>query len=254
MAISLVGNASGGPGNPSVTVTLPAGIAQNDVVYAQCHSTAISDIDIVENSGTYTELADLYVNDTADTNFGLYRKVQGATPDSSVAINGGGVTVAVAMTLRGGDTTTPEDAATTTASAMNSGTPDPPSIVTVTANAWVLAFGGSSEADAVINPPTNYTDLIDIQNTNSNAMASRRLIASPATEDPGTYADVVGTTADSWAAATVAVRPAPEPPVTSMVMQHMGEGIGDTGVHAGRVPQTLHTINQGICCEFREAA
>lgn len=35
------------------------------------------------------------------------------------------------------------------------------------------------------------------------------------------------------------------PAVISLGLQHVGEGIGDTGEGA-RVPQTLHTIEQGI--------
>ena len=42
-------------------------------------------------------------------------------------------------------------------------------------------------------------------------------------------------------------------PVTGLGLHHIGEGMGDTGEGA-RVPQTLHTIEQGIMCELREAA
>jgi len=222
VAISLVGTSTGGPTLNDVTITLPAGIAQNDVVYAAGMTGTIADQDVTESSGTYTELADLYSNDTNDTNLGVYRKVQGATPDSSVTIDAGTNNIGVALTLRGVNTTTPEDATTTTATAPNNGTPDPPSIVTATANAWVLPFAASSEGDAVTNPPTNYTNLVDIQDGPRNVMASSREIASPGTEDPGAYDDIAGQTSDSWSAATVAVRPAPAvimPPPPTIINQ-----------------------------------
>lgn len=205
MAISSVGDTSGS-GTSTVTITLPGGIATGDVVYAWGGGSQTSDADVTESSGTYTELADLYSDDGGDCNFGLYRKVQGATPDSSVTIdfvsgNGSGV----AKTLSGVDNTTPEDATTTTATGINGGTPDPPSITTANADAWVIAWGGSTELDAVTNPPTNYTGLIDIQ-SGRNSMAAHRLIVSPGAEDPATFADITGQATDSWVAATVAVR------------------------------------------------
>ena len=212
MAISSVGDVTGSTTTgTSVTITLPGGIAENDVVYAGVMSSEAVDVDCSEGSGTYTELADLYADDISNTNFCVYRKVQGGTPDSSVTITSrttSGGSLGVAKTLRGVDTTTPEDAPTTTATGIDSGTPDPPSIATATADAWVLPFAGSSEGDAVTNAPNNYSDLIDVQGANRNAMCSRREIASPATEDPDPYADVVGIADDCWAAATVAVRPA----------------------------------------------
>lgn len=52
----------------------------------------------------------------------------------------------------------------------------------------------------------------------------------------------------------IRVREATPPAIVSLGLSHIGEGIGDTGVHAGRIPQTLHTIGQGIACELREAA
>lgn len=208
MAISLVGNAVGDLADPPV-VTLPGGIAENDVVYAASATSNTSDADVTESSGTYAQIADLYANDTTDNNFGVFRKVQGGTPDSTVSVDAGASGQAsIAMTLRGADTTTPEDQTTAVTTAIDGGTPDPPAIVTVTANAWVLAFAGSSEADAVTNPPTDYTDLVDQQGVNRNVMAARREIAAPGSENPGTYADIVGTTADTWCAATIAVRPA----------------------------------------------
>lgn len=205
--ISLVGTASN-TGTTNVTVTLPGGVQQDDVVYVWACSSSTSDINVAEGSGNYAELADLYSNDNTDINCGLYRRVQPASPDTSVTVDAGDTHAAVMIVLRCVDTATPEDAATTTIQAQtNGGTPNPPSITTVTDNAWVLPWGGSSEADAVSNPPTNYGNLIDIQGTAVNAMGATRLIAAFGAEDPGTYADVVGTVADSWVAATLAARP-----------------------------------------------
>lgn len=208
MALSLRGTASAI--GTDATITLPVGTAADDVVYVAFMCAGTADANLAMITSGYTELVDRYENDNTDTNFGVFRKIMGGTPDSSAQVNtpAANSACAVCHVWTGADTTTPEDAATTQAGATNGGTPDPPSIVTVTANAVVLAIGGSSEGDAVTNAPTGYGNLIDIQGTDRNCMMSSKLVASPTTEDPGTYADITGTGADSWCAATVAIRPA----------------------------------------------
>ena len=205
MAISFVGGDSGN-GSTAVTLNLPGGIAQNDVVIAAHMGSLTSNRDM-DISG-YQELADLYQDDTTDTNLGVFRKVMGATPDSTVAFADQGVNACVFHCWRGVNTTTPEDATTTVGGAIDGATPDPPAINTATANAVVLAIGASSEADAVTNAPSGYGNLFDSQGNSANCAISSKSVASPTTEDPATYGDIVGTTADSWAAATVALRPA----------------------------------------------
>lgn len=213
MALSFVGGNNGtAGGGADVTLTLTVGVATNDYVLVAGTVASTSDLNLAMVTADYQELADLYQNDLSDCNFGVFRKIMGATPDSDAVIeNLGPGTIAGAFHIwRGVNTTTPEDATTTTGGAIDSGTPDPPSIDTVTANAVVIACAGSSEGDAVTNAPTGYTNLFDAQSGAGavNVMMSSKSVASPGTEDPGTYADVVGSTSDSWAAATVALRPA----------------------------------------------
>lgn len=215
MDISLVGTASANNTNgTNLTVTLPGGVAQDDVVFAAYGNANSSDFDVTTVTSGYTELADLYSNDSLDANFGVFRKVQGASPDSTVVFTGGGASntgaAAVAMVLRGVNTTTPEDATTTTATGIDSAIPDPPSITTVTADAWVLAFGGSSRFDTSVNAPTNYTNFeSDSGDSISDflAMVASREIAVPGAEDPGTFQNVGTSTSSAWCAVTVAVRP-----------------------------------------------
>jgi hypothetical protein len=214
MAITLVGSNTNSAAAANLTIDL-SGIAiqEGDVVYVATSGNG-NDLDVTEDSGTYTELAtDLFADDSANLNFAVFRKVQTATPDTSVTINNGAAnTIAgLAYVLRGVDNTTPEDVAPVPlSSTAGTGTPDPPAIDTATAGAWVLPFAGSTEADDVTSAPTDYTDLVDVQGTNVNVMVSRREIASPGTENPGTYGGISGTTADPVCAITVAVRPAAE--------------------------------------------
>lgn len=191
---------------------LPVGTAEGDVAIALAMSSQASDVDCTETGGTWTQLFDLYQDGSAnDTNFAGFYKVMGASPDTTVTLKGrtsnGGILGLVAV-FRGVDTTTPLDAAVTTAGAADAGDPDAPSITTVTDGAWVIACGGCSDPDAVTNPPTDYTNLVDVQQTVRNCMLATREIASAGPEDPGAFADITADADDSWCAATVALRPA----------------------------------------------
>src|SRR3990167_4835602 len=112
MALALRGVAEGlANTGATVTVTHPGGIAENDVVfigYTIGNSTV--DRDMAMTTASYTELADLYANDSTDTNFGVFRKVMGATPDSTAVCTGvdsSTIMAAVESVWTGVDTTTP---------------------------------------------------------------------------------------------------------------------------------------------------
>jgi hypothetical protein len=256
VALSFIGSGSDSASfDPNLT--LPGGIAQNDIVYVAVNASGSVDLDLSMITAGYTEIADLYQNDNTDVNLGVFRKIMGVTPDSSAQCETGSTSAnAVFHCWRGCDTTTPEDATPTTAGAVDGGTPDPPSINTATANAIVLAIGGSSEGDAVTNPPTNYENLIDLQDGGlRNVMMASRSIASPTTENPGTFADVVGTSSDSWAAVTVAIRPAAAAPPPA-VPGPQGTRNQFVALYGGTIDPTMHKIEDGISCfdEWRLAA
>lgn len=213
MAISFVGSDTSlaGSGVTSITMDVPVATAEGDVIVALVMSSQTSDFDCTENSGTYTQLFDLYQNGSAnDTNFAGFYKVQGASPDTTVTLVGrsanGGILGLIAV-YRGVDPDTPIDVAVTTTGAADAGDPDCPATVTATDGAWVLACAGCSDPDAVTNPPTNYANLVDVQQTIRNCMIASREIAVAGAEDPGAYTDITADANDSWCAATVVLRP-----------------------------------------------
>ena len=211
MALSFVGSGTDtGGAFEAWSITLPGGIAQNDVVYVAQTILNTVNVDLDIATGGYSELCDLYANDTRDAQLAVHRKVQGATPDSTVAGSDTSASdkSATAHVWSGCDTGTPEDTATTTATAIDGGTSDPPEIITVTANAVVLAIGGTTEADTVTNPVSGYTNLSGTAFTNQGIWICSKSVASPGSENPGAYSDIAGQGTDSWAAATVAIRPA----------------------------------------------
>lgn len=206
MPISLVsgGNLSGSAisGN-NVTITLPT-LQQNDVVYVVAGRVGGPTM----STAGYTQIGTV----TSTTHVvRVFRKVMGATPDTTAVVAGSGNTLhAMAVSLfclRGVDFNTPEDATPTTASGSSTN-PNPPSITTVTNNAWVLAAASSAVLDTSVTAPTNYINLTNAgatdDNPSSSAMSSR-LIATAGAEDPATY---TSWSTGTWGAITVAVRPA----------------------------------------------
>lgn len=222
MAITVVGTSSAtATSAANYNVTLPVCLEGDLVVVAYGISNS-ADAALGVNTAGYTEVANLYANDDHDTNLAVAYKVMGATPDSVVNVAGpssvqrGGV--AVVTVLRGVHPSTQIDVATTTATGTNSFTPDPPSITPTTAGALIVAIGAASGtlADATGTAPSGYENQIanSIAGTTDSFMAAMALKAwTSGAEDPGAFTDyALGTaSAGSWAAVTLAIRPADAP-------------------------------------------
>ena len=223
MAISFIGGAENSSTNGGdVTLTLPT-LLQDDLVIV---AYAIGDDDNVDENmamvtAGYTEVADVFVNDTIDNNLGVYWKFMGATPDTTAVVDGqGGADAAVAavmMAFRGVDLTTPMDVTPTTAFGQNTMHPNPPSIDHLNpSGVWTVIAGGSSSWDGsgtgVFTFPTGYTtDARDIRqlDTTDVAVGMGYNTAPADPEDPGVMTQG-GTDAVEfcWCACTIALRPA----------------------------------------------
>lgn len=218
MAITVTGVANDAVINGgSITRSLPAGTLGGDVTIA-CYTVAHgSDLNLAMTTSGYTEYNDIYANGSNDANLSVFRKVQGSTPDATAVATGSGDTndcgVLCISTQRGVNNTTPEDATTTTATGTTSGLSDPPSITTVTANALVVACGGMAGTSGVSTgtptPPSGYTNLAfengSDTNGSSNGHMSSKIRATAGAENPAAYSSLTG---NSWAAMSVALRPA----------------------------------------------
>lgn len=215
MAISFVGSqTSDASAVNDLVVLLPAGLQQGDlVVVIGVQRNTTNDL-WSEGSGTWTKDADLFSSDSRVSNFAAFHKVMGATPDSSVTISQDGSAAGmcgVASAYRGVDQTTPLDAAVTTATGINSSEANPPSITTVTDNAWVVACGGSSTgASPTLGAPTGYSNatMVKAANTNACLYIASKAITPAGAEDPGNFTNSTTGASDSWEACSFALRPA----------------------------------------------
>ena len=218
MAITLVdtgGDVTSGGTNPSDSLT---GLAEGDVVYAILSSSENSDVtaSLAMISSGYTKLATGYGDDPSyRTSAGVFRKVMGATPDTTITSDGLATSSrSDAMTFfafRGVDATTPEDATTIVVESDSSNTPDPGSITTVTDNAWVLAGGCASLQDSdTTGGPSGYSNFTENGGGGITAYTlaggATKLVATAGAEDPGAF----GYTNYNEASVgfTIAIRPA----------------------------------------------
>lgn len=200
-------------------------------------STANGDPGVTTTGYTEINAVDYYSNDTRDANASFNYKKMGATPDTSVTVrgfnnagNGGATAVHV---WRGVDPTTPLDVTTTAATGGNAARPNSPSITPVTADAIVLTAGlGTGDTSPLaFTAPTGYSNGMSAQGAGTS-MSAIAVIASKAwvsgAEDPAAWGGGETTTSDSWAAASIVLRPAPpanNPPTLSISQP---DGVGDT--------------------------
>ncbi len=199
--ITLVGSSSAGSSTGNYTLVLPAGMAQNDVVYVIAGRWSGG------SSTSSTGWTTVVTTSRVDARMIIHRKVMGATPDASIALNATNHegAAAVAFVFRSVNAT-PEDA-TATAATGNSAAPDPPSITTTTSGAWVLAcaaaIGGLSTAPSgYSNSKTKYAGFANSEITVGGAT---KLISLAGAENPATWTSSKN---GDWVAASVAVRSA----------------------------------------------
>lgn len=211
------------PLNSGLTGGIEASVRTGDMVIVVHSVSSTSDVTLTirdPSSVAYTLIgSELYSNDTYDTNLRVAYKFMGATPDASLSFsdNLGGTNgrIATAFVLRGVDSTTPLDVAAVTATNINTGAVDPPSITPVTSGAAIVAFGAAAHTlgEVYFTFPSggNGTGWIANSNNTSND-SSQGIVLYPWTSgafDPGAWTLTGTTTTDSWASITVALRPAP---------------------------------------------
>jgi hypothetical protein len=201
-------------------------LAQNDfvlVVINNASTTNRPDGTLSPTGYTGIYSPNLYQNDSHDVNAQASYKFMGSTPDTTIGIRASNATTAgVAYTihvLRGVDTTTPFDVTPTSAQSNNSGLPNAPSIEPVTAGAWLLISGMAAHATgtaASATPPTGMSGTTNhyrtalLTTTSNDPVIATGLKTdwSSGAYDPAAFGGFNTTNTGSWAAMSIALRPA----------------------------------------------
>jgi len=169
-------------------------------------------------------IADLYQNDTEDSNFQVGYKLTSIIPETSVVITGGsgnaadGISIAIHV-YRNIDQATPFDVTRTTFGALNGAIPNPPAITPVTSGALiVVAAGAAHDATAAGLFTASYlSDFITattvaLAETNDATVGMGNVTWTSGAYDPAawTFTGTGGTAANwSYNSVTMALRPGP---------------------------------------------
>ena len=225
MAIQYVGGITAGVNGSTTTgatlslTSLTGGIdtiaRTGDIVIVIVASTSQEDQPIGISAPTgYSEIAELYGDDTYKTNFSINWKIMGATPDTYVTTepshNAAYGLSAIAYVWRGVHQTTPLDVTSTTATGANTGQPTPPAITPVTSGSIIIcsgAYGLTSGNLFTTATLSNFLSVIGNDNyVSTSGIGSYAWTSGEYT--PATFGGGSTSTSASWASATIVLRPA----------------------------------------------
>jgi len=200
----------------SLTGGLASAPEAGDLVIVYYGTGSIADRAIGVTTAGYTEVAELYSNDSQDTNLSVNYKLMGATPDTQVTMSGTGNTSdsgAVAIHVwRNVDSIFPLDVTSTTATGTNSVLCDPPAITPVTTGA-VIVSGGAGGHDSGVHTfgssnLSNFATIGGPNDTNDVTVGVGSAVWTSGAFDPAAFTfSGTSTTSFSWAAVTLALRP-----------------------------------------------
>lgn len=205
VTIALTGLTGGSDSAPSA----------GDIVIVAYVTPSAADRSMPVLTAGYTEIADLYADDFYNTNLSVCYKVQGPTPDTSVQVPNtvtGTYAGAVAIHVwRGVDSSSPLDVATTTATGIDTGRPDPPAITPTSPGAVIVVCGGAAEGSglAFAQPGTQLSNFLSVNSPDSeDAMVGVGSFQwTSGTFNPVAWVGGDTATNASWVAATLALRP-----------------------------------------------
>jgi len=197
-------------GNDPTTVSLPTTLEDDIWILAISWDTAT----IANGSTFYTDQGYTIIAYSTgdDPDYGLFYKIMGATPDTTVNIehsnSASGTGNLIMQAWRGVDGTTPLDGVTPALSGSNL---NPPSVTTNTDGALVIAYGALDDDSATLTTsPAGYTNIL-FQATgtgtsgDTSAALGSKIVATAGAEDPATW---VFSTSDQALAYTFVLKPA----------------------------------------------
>lgn len=198
----------------------------------------------------YTGIVDIYANgSTTDTNLSVFWKKMGGTPDTAVVLgqtfSANDAGAAIIEVWGGVDTTTPIDVTSVTATGTGTGRPDPGSITPSTAGSVILVVGGGATATGAIFTQSGselsaFISATSIDN-NDAMVGGGYFVWSSGAFNPVAWTGGTTGAGDSWAAACVALRPAPNAysmPAAPGSYTYTGTAAGTLQAHVMTVPST----------------
>jgi len=172
---------------------------------------------------------------SSDTSVEVQGSVDGSNDSEVVSVH----------VWRGVDQTTPVDVATTTATGINWGRPNPPAITPITAGAIVVACGlGANPSNAGV---FTTTDLSNFATVRESAPFYKSIVGMGSAAwtsgalDPAAFSGGSNSSGASWCAATMALRPA-----AGESLQFVGMATATRSGATGAWSVSLESLTGGI--------
>ena len=221
MALSYVGGVQLGFIGTTATTTLSYGLtggsdstpSVGDLIIVAYATGSTADRTLTLSSTGFTSVADLYISDTYDTNLSVWYKIATSGDLADVTVgqtfstsDAGGVCVQV---WRGIDPNTPIDVTSTTATAANSGTPNPPDITPATTGAQIIVIGAYALNTGTVLTASYASNFaaVTAADTNDISIGMGSVTWTSGSYDPAAFGNASASTSASWAAVTMAIRP-----------------------------------------------
>jgi hypothetical protein len=221
---------AGETGQQTISLTgLTNGVASSpasgDLVIVSIANAAAADrrASMSVDTADYVQVSELFANSTRDANLGVYYKVMGATPDTSVLASVGSGSadpkIVTVQVFRGFSAVTPLDVTSTTMTALNTTKPDPAAITPTTSGALIVVAAmattgtGTTPAEsALIDVPYlgDVTTIAHIHPSQPRAVSSvmGSVEWAGGTYDPAQMTCAATDAGNTVAAVTMALRPA----------------------------------------------
>jgi len=207
-------------GNSTISLTsgLTGGIASSvsdgDLVIAvfATGSSADRTLAITDGTNNYTLIgSELWSNDTNDTNLRVaYKFVSGDTSTTFGPTGNAQDAGAMAVYVFRGVDASPLDVSATTATGLSSTAADPPSIEPVTAGAFIVCIGATSE-EPTFTVPSDLIDFLQVRQTDTYPVAlgiGHKDDWTSGAFDAAAFAPSFSDSIPCWAAMSIALRPA----------------------------------------------
>ena len=159
------------------------------------------------NSGVFTEHAELYSNDTHDINLFAAARIVGATPDTSIALTGSSTLDYAVHVIQYRNAAI--GVAAQTATGIDSDKANPPSITPTNTGARVVTiYGAAQSASTAWTAPAGVSSFIQDVSASAVRLGTGDIQWTGGAVDPAAPTGGTATTGDSWAAVSLALKPA----------------------------------------------
>jgi hypothetical protein len=222
MALSYVGGISSViAASTATTTTLTYGLtggsnttpSVGDLIIVSFATGSTVDRTLALSSSGFTNVADLYANDTYDTNLSVWYKIATSGDLASVVIgatlSASDAGAAAVHVWRGIDPNTPIDVTSTTGTGANGGTPDPASITPATTGAQIIVIGAYALSTSTTMTASYASNVITVASSDTNdvSLLMGNVAWTSGAYDPAAFGNASTSTSASWAAVTMAIRP-----------------------------------------------